>query len=207
MNYFTHGRLFLDRPYFLAGTAIPDWLSVIDRRIRVRTKHAQPLIPDHDAVTSELAAGVVQHHADDRWFHQTRAFAELSLEFSATIRDTLPPDNGLRPSFLGHILVEILLDDVLVAEAPEKLDAYYDALMTIDGQTVAAFVERATGKSADGMNKFIQLFLKARFLYDYADNGKLLYRLNNVMKRVGLSSIPNDMLSILPGLRSIVRKR
>ena len=40
MNYFAHGYAFLDDPYFLAGTAVPDWLSVIDRRMRARSKLA-----------------------------------------------------------------------------------------------------------------------------------------------------------------------
>ena len=33
MNYFAHGVRFLEDPYFLAGTAVPDWLSVVDRRV------------------------------------------------------------------------------------------------------------------------------------------------------------------------------
>ena len=32
MNYFAHALPFLDRPYFVAGTAVPDWLTVADRR-------------------------------------------------------------------------------------------------------------------------------------------------------------------------------
>jgi hypothetical protein len=40
MNYLAHGREHLDRPYFLAGTAVPDWLNVSDRRSRVRRKQA-----------------------------------------------------------------------------------------------------------------------------------------------------------------------
>ena len=28
VNYFAHGLRFLNRPHFLAGTAVPDWLSV-----------------------------------------------------------------------------------------------------------------------------------------------------------------------------------
>ncbi len=39
MNYFAHGYRFIDDPYFMAGTALPDWLSVADRRVRIRPKH------------------------------------------------------------------------------------------------------------------------------------------------------------------------
>ena len=32
MNYFAHALPFLDQPYFMAGTAVPDWLTVVDRQ-------------------------------------------------------------------------------------------------------------------------------------------------------------------------------
>jgi hypothetical protein len=46
MNYFAHGIRFLDRPWFLAGTATPDWLSVADRKVRLREKFLVPNL-DH----------------------------------------------------------------------------------------------------------------------------------------------------------------
>ena len=41
MNYFAHALPFLDSPYFAAGTAVPDWLNVVDRRVRCRSRHAR----------------------------------------------------------------------------------------------------------------------------------------------------------------------
>src|SRR5687768_7726430 len=110
MNYFAHGRRYVHDAYFLSGTAVPDWLNVVDRRVRVRSKAAQQFVDDSDPQVAALARGIVQHHYDDQWFHQTRAFAELSLRFTLEIRELLQPDDGFRPSFLGHILVELLLD-------------------------------------------------------------------------------------------------
>src|SRR5262245_50971039 len=40
MNYLAHGWRFVGQPYVLAGTAAPDWLSVIDRKIRLRLRTA-----------------------------------------------------------------------------------------------------------------------------------------------------------------------
>src|SRR5262245_57450005 len=125
MNYFAHGRAFVDDPYFLAGTAVPDWLNVVDRRVRVRSKHAAAHLDAADPRIARVAAGVLQHCQDDAWFHNTRAFAELSLSLCGMLRQRLPADEGFRPYFLGHILVEILLDAALIAEQPERLEAYY----------------------------------------------------------------------------------
>ena len=210
MNYFCHGRAFINRPYFLAGTAIPDWMNVTNRRVRVRKKLAIPYVDSDDELIRDLASGVVQHHEDDDWFHRTRAFAELSLEFAVRLRDGLPADDGMRPSFLGHILVELLLDDCLIQEDPPKLDAYYSAVSEVEPNVVAQFIAESTSNERSLFDRFVEFlprFVEVRFLNDYADNAKLLYRLNNVMDRVGLAHIPDSMLTLLPEMRAAVAAR
>jgi hypothetical protein len=207
MNYFAHGRDYLHRPYFLAGTALPDWLSVLDRRLRVRRRHAEAYLAHPDSRQAEIAAGVVQHLHDDRWFHQTRAFAELSLQLSVEIRQVLPDDSGFRPSFLGHILVEILLDAVLIEQQPEKLDAYYASLEGIDPYLIGSAVSGMVNRSSNSLPVFIPRFLAERFLYDYLDDAKLLWRLNLVMRRVKLAALPPSFLEVLPEARRKIRLR
>jgi hypothetical protein len=207
MNYFAHGRHFVDDPYFLAGTAVPDWLSVVDRKVRARSKLAAKLVDDKDERVAAIARGVVQHHHDDAWFHQTRAFAELSLDFTVTIRDLLAPDDGFRPSFLGHILVEILLDAALIAERPQRLDAYYQALHDVSPQVVNDAVKRMTVRQTDLLTALIPRFSAEQFLYDYADDAKLLMRLNHVMNRVRLPQLPDALSSVFSEARQKVSAR
>lgn len=207
MNYFAHGRRFTDEPCFLAGTAVPDWLNVVARRVKARSKHAQAFITDDDTRVAALAGGIIQHHADDAWFHQTTAFAELSWQFTVLIRDALPADDGLRPSFLGHILVEILLDACLIAAAPEELEAYYRSLAEIDPHWLEATVSRMATGHPQSLAEFFPLFLRERFLWDYLDDAKLCYRLNQVMRRVGLATLPPDFRGLLPDMRRLVAER
>lgn len=205
MNYFAHGRRFLDRPYFLAGTAVPDWLNVVDRKCRCRSKKAQPLVDSANPLEAEVAAGIVQHHADDDWFHRTEEFNRLQWDFTKRIRDHLGKDSGLRPSFLGHILVELILDSVLMEDDPDELDAYYSAFNEIDPVAVQRTVERIAGRPADRLDWFIGKFVEVRFLEDYPDDEKLVYRLNQVMQRVKLPALPDSFETLLPELRREVR--
>ena len=207
MNYFAHGREFLQQPYVLAGTALPDWLSVVDRRIRVRSTAARPLTDDVDERIASVARGVIRHHEDDGWFHRTKAFAELSWEFTVVVREVLSPDPGLRPSFLGHILVELLLDATLIAERPADLEAYYKALDDLDAEAVSTAVKRMANRPADQLAWFIARFSEERFLYDYLDDVRLLYRLNQVMRRARLTVLPDEFLNILPDAREAVNRR
>lgn len=207
MNYFAHGRQFVDDPYFLAGTAVPDWLNVVDRRVRVRAGQARLHVDSPDERTARVAAGIVQHCDDDQWFHSTRAFAELSLELCLLLRDRLPADDGFRPHFLGHILVEILLDAALIAHEPRRLDEYYAALDSLDCQSVEAAVGAISPRPATNLATFIGLFSRERFLFDYLDDAKLLFRLNQVMRRVGLPSLPRELSDWIPQARQLVVQR
>ncbi len=207
MNYFAHGHAFVDDPWFLAGTAVPDWLNVSDRGARVRVQQAQPWVHDPDPRVAALARGIMQHHADDAWFHMTAAFAELSLGFTVRLRDLLDQDEGFRPSFLGHILVELLLDATLISQNPAGLDRYYAALAALEPAVLAAILNRMSRKPVVRVAELLPLFISERFLCDYADDGKLCYRLNQVMRRVRLPALPKAIVDFFPEARRGVDAR
>ena len=204
MNFLTHAYRYLDEPYFAAGTAIPDWLNVVDRKVRVRSKGARPLVDHADERVAQTARGIIRHHHDDDWFHQTASFAKLSLEFSKQIRERLHPDDGFRPSFLGHILVEILLDDVIARQNPSLLDQYYATISAVDPQLIQMVVNEVSVRSTEDLHRLIPKFCSVRFLYDYASDEKLLFRLNNVMHRVKLPELPPTLMDFFPYARQQV---
>jgi hypothetical protein len=207
MNYLAHGWQFSADPYFLAGTAAPDWLSVIDRQVRVRSRTAAQFVGDADSILAAVARGVVQHHADDAWFHATPVFNELNLAFAVEIREALPGDEGFRPSFLGHILVELLLDATLAEEEPQRLDGYYAALTALDPAATERAISSLATKPTDRIAPLIPRFIAERFLYDYLDDERLLIRLNHVMRRVGLPTLPDSLAGLFPGMRQRVHER
>lgn len=207
MNYLAHGRLFTNDPYFLAGTAAPDWLSVIDRRMRLRSKTVVHFANDADPQRAAFARGVMQHHADDDWFHQQRAFVELSLQFTLQIRDLLAPDDGFRPSFVGHILVELLLDSCLTENDAQLLPRYYEALQQLDPHLLQQHINALATKQTELLTTFIPRFQTERFLADYVDDQRLLHRLNQVMRRAKLPPLPEAFLQILPAARAQVRQQ
>lgn len=207
MNYLAHGFRFLDDPYFLAGTAVPDWLSVIDRKVRVRGAATAPLLQAGDEPTRQLAAGILQHLEDDRWFHQTRVFAETSLEFAVQLRDLLPGDEGFRPSFLGHILVELLIDATLQRRKPGLADRYYAVMAEACPRRVQQVVNRIARVPTDQLEVWIPRFVQVRFLYDYLEDDKLLGRLEQVMQRVGLPPLGDQLNDWLPAARAVIDRR
>lgn len=204
MNYFAHGRRYIEQPYYLAGTALPDWLSVADRATRFRTQHVAPFADGSDAPAAHLAAGVLQHLHDDASFHASPAFYTVSGRLTGMFRDALPADDGYRPSLLGHIVTELLLDAVLIDAEPARLDAYYRAIDHVDARLVEAAVNRMARRPTARLAAFIPLFSRERFLADYRIPERLVFRLNQVLRRVKLSPLPDDIARVLPAAREIV---
>ena len=211
MNYFAHAVGFLDRadadPHFVAGTAVPDWLTVADRAVRVRAKHIRPLLADAHGPTAALARGIVQHWADDARFHGTRAFVETSLGLTVLARGALGGDDGFRPSFLGHLLTELLLDASLIAQDPGRLERYYGLLERVDGDWLQAVVSRAAPRPTERLAAMFWGFRRERVLWDYLEDGKLLVRLNQVMRRLRLGELPGHFAQLLPEARRLVESR
>jgi len=207
MNYLAHALPFLDRPYFAAATGVPDWLSVADRRVRLRRKHVEPFLADADPILAAVAGGVAQHLNDDAQFHGTRAFFEVSGRIADIAREPLPDDRGLRANFLGHLLCEVLLDAALIAEDPRRVAAYYAILDAVDPASIEAAVNRMAPRATERLALFIGEFRRARILWDYLEDVRLMARLNQVMRRVGLPLLPDGFAAILPEARRVAEER
>jgi hypothetical protein len=204
VNYFAHAIRFLDRPWFMAGTAIPDWLNVVDRKCRVRRKSVLARLPELSGTEQAVALGIVQHLDDDHWFHATPAFFECTNDLAVAFRSHLGPDDVWHCGFLGHIVLELLLDAELIRRNPELLDRYYAAFQAIDPEIVAGVVTRLATIPAPGLAHLIPLYVKERFLADYLDDRRLLHRLNQVMRRVKLPALPDSTVDVLAWSRELV---
>ncbi|HUG92230.1 MAG TPA: hypothetical protein VML55_15420 [Planctomycetaceae bacterium] len=206
MNYFAHGLRFLDRPWVLAGTAVPDWLSVADRGVRMRERQVAPFAAGAGA-DAELAAGILAHLEDDRWFHQTAAFYETCGDLTRLFRDALGAADGHRPGFLGHVATELLMDALLIAREPARLDRYYAALDRVDPAGIEQAVNRMARRPTGRLSMFVEIFRRERFLADYLEPPRLLFRLNQVLRRIKLNPLPESFVVALMDAREIVSAR
>ena len=198
-------------PLRVIGTGAPDLLSVADRRVRLRSRmlDAARSSPtwDDGAPLAAFVSGVRRHLRDDGWFHATPAFAEVTATLGVTLRETFGPGDGFRSGFLGHVGAEMLLDDVLRARVPGCLDRYYAACDAVDPAEVQRCVNALHPTGTDRLAGVVVGFRESRFLADYADPERLLYRLNQVCKRVKLTPLPAAAAGVLADARAMVDDR
>jgi hypothetical protein len=100
-----------------------------------------------------------------------------------------------------------LLDATLAEEEPQRLDNYYAALSALDAVATERAISQLATQPTDRLAPLIPRFAAERFLYDYADDAKLLFRLNQVMRRAGLPQLPAQLAEIFPAMRQRVRAR
>lgn len=211
MNYFTHGLRYLDRPYFLAGTAMPDLLSVCDRKVRLRSRLVQPFAQPNPEVaephahdSTEFASGVLQHLHDDQWFHATPGFYTVTGLLAREFREFLDGEESVRPGFLGHIVTELLLDRSLMQRHPEALQKYYRVMAAVDGDRVQGWVNRMARKTTQTLAEWMSRFASERFLVDYLELPRMLHRLNQVLRRIKLVPLPAETTSVLAAGAALV---
>jgi hypothetical protein len=210
MNYFAHAYTFLAKTpketsknsYLAVATGVPDMLTVVDRSVRLRRRQVEPYCDDPDPVVAATARGVAQHLADDAQFHGTEVFARLSLDLTIAVRDQLEESSSLRPRFLGHLLVEVLLDATLIEREPELLDCYYATIESVDAKKIEDAVNRMARRPTDRLATMIETIPHIRFLSDYADDDRLWMRMNQVMHRAKLEPLPQKpFCDLLPEAR------
>lgn len=208
MNYLAHGFRHVHDPWFLAGTALPDWLRVLDRRARIPEELAAAHRGDDDPCVRSIARGVLQHHADDRRFHGSRAFAETRGLVADVIRPALPAADGHRPWFVAHLVLEVQLDASIADERPSRLAEYYAALGSLDAEEVAAAAGvLVAGGPPARLAELVRRFRGERFLFDYAEPAAAVRRLDRVVRSVRQPGLPEGLADVLPVTRGHVEAR
>lgn len=206
MNYFAHAFRFLNNPYFLAGTSLPDWLSVVNRRVRLRKSLLVTHVDSQDEHIRELVGGIVQHLEDDVRFHSAPAFSEVLVDVVRTVSPVVNAQ-GVPLTFLSHLLVEILFDAALLRRFPDGAERYYASLDQVDPAWIETTAELILAQRVPNLAAFIQLFCREKILHDYKADEATFRRINQVMARLKLPPLPTSLVEVLPALRQIVAEK
>ncbi|MGZ3872965.1 MAG: ACP phosphodiesterase [Mucilaginibacter sp.] len=181
MNFLSH--FYFDREsdncYHILGTILPDLLKNADKTIVL---HPEKLLHTDGNVNS-IIGGWNKHLEVDRYFHSSEFFIRHSHLLKKKL---LPAIEGspVKPFFLGHIAVELILDNLLLTTGQITADGFYDHLDGCRQPVVDEFLNFAGLKSTTVFFKFYDEFKKSRYLYTYAQTHQLTYALKRICMRV-----------------------
>jgi hypothetical protein len=209
MNCLSHAFQYLSDPMFAAGTCIPDWLGMINRRVRVRRPQVQSFLRATDERDGRVAVahGIARHLQDDDSFHNAVPFLETCNSISKLMREHCPDSTGHRSAFVGHIVTELLLDASIEADQPGTMERYYQAIELVPAPLLESTVNAIASRPIDDLARFMDKYLSSRFLFDYLTDDGLMHRMNGILQRVTLEPIPEACQWILCEARGIVYAR
>lgn len=181
MNFLSH--YYFDRTetncYHILGTVLPDLLKNADKTIVLHPeelKHA-------DEDINSIITGWNKHLAVDRYFHSAQFFLhhshQLKLELAPVIEGS-----PVKPFFLGHIGVELILDNLLLTNNKITVQEFYDHLEVCNVDKIGAFLTFAGLKNTERFFKFFEGFKKSGYLHSYEETEHIAYALKRICMRV-----------------------
>jgi hypothetical protein len=181
MNFLSH--FYFDREvddcYHILGTILPDLLKNADKTIVL---HPEKLHHSNNAVNS-IISGWNKHLEVDRHFHSSGFFLQHSHKLKLLLRPVIE-GSSVKPFFLGHIAIELILDNLLLTTGKVTADVFYDHLNGCDVAVIDDFLTFAGLKNTAVFFKFFEGFKSSRYLFTYAETQQIAYALKRICMRV-----------------------
>jgi hypothetical protein len=181
MNFLSH--YYFERGttncYHTLGTVLPDLLKNADNSVNIhpeKLQHPNPAIND-------IISGWRKHLEVDRDFHSSDFFITRSHELKKLL---LPAINGspAKPFFIGHIALELILDNLLITTNKIAVDDFYDQLNSCNNGLIEEFLHYAGLSDTTRFFHFYESFKKSRYLETYDQEEKIAYAIKRICMRI-----------------------
>jgi hypothetical protein len=181
MNFLSH--YYFDRNvtdcYFILGTVLPDLLKNADKTIVLHPEELKHLNTNVNSIT----AGWNKHLAVDRYFHSSEFFATHSHQLKKLLAPAIV-GSPVKPFFLGHIAVELIIDNLLLTTGKITVDDFYAHLKGCDNTIIEAFLTAAGLADTARFFKFYEGFKQSGYLHSYSETTQIAYALKRICMRV-----------------------
>jgi len=181
MNFLSH--YYFDRNvtncYHILGTVLPDLLKNADKNIIL---HPEKLQHSNESVNF-IIKGWNKHLEIDRYFHSSDFFISRSHNLKKLL---LPAIQGspVKPFFLGHIALELILDNLLITTNKITVDDFYEHMSGCDDAIIQEFLTFAGLKDSSKFFRFFNGFKRDGYLHTYSETPKIAYALKRICMRV-----------------------
>jgi hypothetical protein len=202
MNFLSH--YYFDRDttncYHTLGTVLPDLLKNADKTINI---HPEKL-HHPDKKINDIILGWRKHLEVDRYFHSSGFFVARSH----AIKNLLAPaitGSPVKPFFLGHIALEIILDNLLITHNEVSVNDFYGHLNSCKTEVIKEFLNFSGLKDTDRFFKFYEEFKRSRYLETYVQNHQVTYALKRICMRVWHEPFTSEQQERMTGIITAYR--
>ncbi|SES15493.1 ACP phosphodiesterase [Pedobacter rhizosphaerae] len=197
MNFLSHyyfDRLTAD-PSVVMGTVLPDLVKNASKESNLYPQKNEFLFlgnPDEEG----LLKGWKRHLAVDLYFHSSDFFLEKTTALKLLIKPIVE-NTVVRPSFLAHIGLELLLDHLLIEHNLVQVNQFYDNLSAVNPASLADFLEHCGLKDQSRFHQFLTGFISSKYLLSYQKLDNISYALNRICMRLWPETLNEEQLQQL----------
>lgn len=177
------------------GTVLPDLLKNADKTIIL---HPEKLTHPDPRINS-IIAGWQKHLDIDKHFHSSDFFIQHSRGLKEVLRPIIE-GSPVKPFFLGHIAIELILDNLLLTTNKITVDEFYDHLSNCDERIINDFLTFSGLKNTDAFLTFFESFKRHRYLETYVDASQVAYALKRICMRVWHHPFTPEQEALLTGV-------
>ena len=197
MNFLSH--YYFERQHqdsnMVLGTVLPDLVKNAHKDWNLYPQKNEALFIE-DNQQNSLLRGWKRHLEVDLIFHSSDFFiAEM-----AKLKQLLLPilnDSPVRPSFLAHIGVELVLDHLLVVNGKININSFYDHLQAVDDNSLNTFLIKCGSADTEQFFKFFNSFKSSRYLLSYQKIENISYALQRICMRLWAHPFDEETVSLL----------
>ncbi|MDQ1149042.1 hypothetical protein [Sphingobacterium zeae] len=184
MNFLSHFYFerFATNPERIVGGLLPDLLKNADKSFMLKPRQYEDELLNNPLL-EQMYIGWNRHIEVDRLFHNSTYFFHHTHQLKLQIQPSLV-GLPIRPSFMAHIGLELLLDHILTQKSAVSIDKFYAALIHVNQDALRKFLAINQLHDIPKFEKFYHQFIDWKYIYDYAQVEKIAGALFNICKRL-----------------------
>lgn len=185
------------------GTVLPDFAKNANKDWNLYPQKSEEKFINEEAQNGILI-GWKRHLKVDQLFHSSVFFAEETAKLKQFLLPILA-DSPVRPSFLAHIGVELLLDHLLVENQKIKINDFYDHLENVNDLALNQFLQKAGCPDNEQFFKFFNSFKSSRYLLSYQKLENISYALQRICMRLWAHPFTEETVHLLTAQLTIYK--
>ncbi len=206
MNYLSHFYFDQHRqnPNIIVGTILPDLLKNANKDWNPRPQKNKILFSTPQT-SNDILIGWERHLAVDLHFHSSEFFTEKTQALKKLLLPILH-DSVVRPSFLAHIGVELLLDHLLIEHQKINIESFYKQLDLVEIDDLQLFLQKCGITETEQFFKFFDSFKSSGYLNSYQKLENISYALKRICMRLWIAPFTDQTTHELTAVLDFYKK-
>lgn len=197
MNFLAHYYFERHNPdhYMVMGVVLPDLVKNARKDWNLNPQKHPELFVDNSSWQSILK-GWKKHLEVDNAFHSSAFFKTETARLKQLILPAVTA-GPVKPFFLAHIGLELMLDHLLLHADIIQIDTFYKQLSLSNTPDLADFLKLSALPDAQIFKSFLNEFIESRYLFTYNKLPNISYALNRICMRLWDQPFTEKQLELL----------